>query len=1160
MRQIFKSHLQTLIEYEFSKGNRALQVTGIHSFSQIAYMISSIFSEGPPINPLLFVVGSDDAAEQLVQAISFFAPKVEVSWLPSWDSLPSSGLELSNQVKYQRLRALKQISDPLFRGVFVASISAIMQITLPSKLFKSLNRTLKKGDILDADTITFLKQMGYREAPLVEDPGQIHQRGHILDIFSPFYDKPIRIELFGDQIESIRFFSAQTQLSDSEEIPFFHAIVASEVVYTNETIENGLRSIQEKSYTNLLKETYAETLKAIHQKIDFPLRDFLSQAFYLKKETALDYFPSNTQIYFYHDNEIQNSSDLVLREIKQDGLDPNLFYVTKENLEFGLFDRLVHLNAVDFDELKNPLPTTHYSSSSVTNFLNLSNVSIQVGQPDWEREIKKKLGSWIEEGYVICISARNENSKTRLFFLLDRLNIPVLKVNSFTTATEALVPQKVILIDGLLPESHRFPIEKILFLSDSELLGKKVGKSQTKSDKTLFDEKASILNFADLNVGDLVVHKQHGIGIFEGLKVMDLGQIQGEFVQIKYRDNDKLYLPVFRMNQIQKYTGPTTHQQLDRLGGQTWEKTKVKVSNAIRDLAADLIKLYAERSVLSRPPYSLDQNMIESFESQFPFEETPDQSKAIQEIYQDLQSTRPMDRLICGDVGFGKTEVAMRAAFVVASNGKQVAIICPTTVLSFQHYEGLLKRFKGWDFKIDQLNRLISASESKSILKNLKDGVTNIVVGTHRLLSQDVEFKNLGLLIIDEEQKFGVTHKEKLRKIKTQVDTLTLSATPIPRTLNFSLMGIRDLSLINTPPSDRLSTRTFVTKWNDEIIRKAILNEMARGGQIYFIHNRIQSIYDVQSNLRRILPDTVRLKVAHGQLPEEELEQTMLGFFKHEFDVLICTAIVESGMDVPKANTIFIDQPQLMGLSQLYQLRGRVGRSKERAYCYLLLPKGRELEPKAAERLRILKENSELGSGLRIAHYDLELRGSGNILGEAQSGHISAVGYELYMELLEEAVSELKGNTTRAKPIDPEINLRIPALIPDTYIDDIRIRLAYYKAISLIQEEAEFEKMEDELRDRFGNPPDQVKNLLGLALIRSLASKLGAIDLSQGTKNIILTLSDQTPINPELAIQLAMRENKKYQLLPNNRLAIRINEVSWPRVYEELETLIRLAT
>lgn len=1155
-----KSHLLTLIDYEVNKGNLALQVTGVHSFVQIAFMLGSQISGNGPQGSLLIVVDSDDAAERLIDSLYFFSPSLKVCHLPAWDVLPSSGLDLSNRVRHQRLLALKNISDPSFKGVIVSSIAGLMQVTMPAKLFSSLSRSFKKGDTFDSESLSYFKHIGYHETSLVEDPGQINQRGHIIDIFSPCYKQPVRIELFGDQIESMRFFATHSQLSETGELLIFEAICANEVVYTDQTLENALKSLQDDKYKKLLGTNFSETLRAVQQKINFPLRDFLSSAFYLRQETALDYFLASGQIFFFHDNEIQNAGDSALREVFTEGFDAKIFYVPREELGWEFFDRLIHFNSIDFDEIKSPLPSAQYKSFTLTKFLDMSSLANHSGQSEWEREVKSKLEFWLGEDYVVCIAARNERTKTKLHFLLEKLDLP-LQVRELDSFFDHLKPGKIVLVQGLLNESHRFPVEKVLFLSDSDLLGKKVGRSERKSDKALFDERAAVLNFADLKVGDLIVHTQHGIGIFEGLKLMDLGQIQGEFVQVKYRDNDKLYLPVFRMNQIQKYSGPSTYQQLDRLGGQTWEKTKIKVTSAIRDISGDLMKLYAQRSVLSRSPYEFSDDRIASFENQFPFDETNDQAKAIREIYHDLQSTKPMDRLICGDVGFGKTEVAMRAAFAVASSGKQVAFICPTTVLSFQHYESLLARFKGWDLKIERLNRFVSGSEARVILENLKSGMVNILVGTHRLLSNDVEFKNLGLMIIDEEQKFGVIHKEKLRKLKSHVDTLTLSATPIPRTLNLSLMGVRDLSLINTPPTDRLSSRTFVTKWNDEIIRKAVTNEVTRGGQVYFIHNRIQSIYELQADLKRILPSKVRLKVAHGQLPEDELEQTMIGFFKHEFDVLVCTTIVESGMDVPRANTIFIDQPHLMGLSQLYQLRGRVGRSKERAYCYLLLPKGRELalQPDAIERLRILKENSQLGSGIRIAHYDLELRGAGNILGEDQSGHISAVGYELYMELLEQAVSELKGDLSKPS-IDPEINLRIPALIPDNYIDDIRVRLAYYKAISLVKDEDEFDKLENELRDRFGDLPDQVKNLFGLALIRSLASKLGATDLSQGPKNIILTLTKQTPIRPEVAIKLSMRENKKYQLIPNNRIAIRINEITWPRVYQELEDLFRLAT
>jgi len=1148
-----------LIEYELNKGNRAIQVTGIHSHIQIAHFIGSLFSDTEPVVPLMFVMPTDDDAEHLSNLVRFFLPNLQLDFFPSWDVLPVSGLEISNRVRFERLRCMYKTSTLTGGNVVITSISALMQITTPVNIFKATIRTFRVGDILDSEQFSYFKSIGYQEAPVVEDPGQYNQRGHIIDIFCPIYSRPLRIELFGDQIESIRFFSPQTQLSDSDVVNSFTLIPARETVYTDETQENCLKKIQSADYRALVSSNLNEILKAIHQRADFPLRDFLSNAFYNKSETFLDFLPSSTQIFIYHDNEINNQSDSLARELRESGVGTSLFLVESSQLAFDLFSCQVHFNSIDFDEVNNSLPTAHYSSSSVTNFLNLTNSASIVGQAEWTNEVRRKLSLFIDENYLIVIAARNENTLTRLSLLLEKLDTPVTIIKHDTNWINQLPSNGIAIVEGLLTESQRFPVEKLLLLTDSDFLGKKVGRSQPKSDRTLFDEKAAILSFANLKVGDLVVHSLHGIGIFEGLKNMTMGAVQGEFVEIKYRDNDKLYLPVFRMNQIQKYSGPSTHIHLDRLGGQGWEKTKIKVTSAIRDIANDLIKLYAERSVLVRDPYKLNNEMISAFENQFPFEETEDQLKAINAIFSDLQGSKPMDRLICGDVGFGKTEVAMRAAFAVASCGKQVAFICPTTVLSIQHYESLLRRFKGWDFKIERLNRLVSSSEAKTILRNLKDGHISIIVGTHRLLSKDVEFQNLGLLIIDEEQKFGVTHKERLKKIKSQVDTLTLSATPIPRTLNLSLIGVRDLSLINTPPTDRLATRTFVTKWNDDLIRKAVSNEIARGGQIYFIHNRIQSIYELQSNLRRILPDTVRMRVAHGQLPEDELEQTMISFFKHEFDLLICTTIVESGMDVPKANTIFIDQPQLMGLSQLYQLRGRVGRSKERAYCYLLLPKGRDLDADASERLRILKENSELGSGLRIAHYDLELRGSGNILGEDQSGHISSVGYELYMELLEQSIAELKGDGQKKK-LDPEINLRIPALIPDSYIDDIRVRLAYYKAISLIQEESDFEKMESELKDRFGDLPDEVKNLLGIALIRSVASKLGASDLSQGQKNIILTLTEQTPITPELAIQLSMRENKKYQLLPNNRFTIRINEISWARVYQELEMLLNQAT
>ncbi len=516
-----------------------------------------------------------------------------------------------------------------------------------------------------------------------------------------------------------------------------------------------------------------------------------------------------------------------------------------------------------------------------------------------------------------------------------------------------------------------------------------------------------------------------------------------------------------------------------------------------------------------------------------------------------------MDRLICGDVGFGKTEIALRAAFKVVQERKQVAVIAPTTVLTFQHTETFKRRFKDWPITIRALNRFVANDEIKKTLTELKDGKVDIVIGTHRLLSRDVGFKDLGLLIVDEEQKFGVQHKERLRKMKVGVDTIAMSATPIPRTLNLSLMGLRDLSIINTPPADRLPTRTFVCKYDHDTIRKAVMSEIHRGGQVFFIHNRIESIYGLLDDLRSFLPD-VRMGLAHGQMEEGQLEKVMVSFFNHEIDMLVCTTIVESGMDIPRANTMFIDNAQQLGLSQLYQLRGRVGRSKERAYCYLLIPPHRRLDKDAQERLKVIQENTALGSGIRIAQYDLELRGAGDILGEEQSGHIDAVGYEMYLELLDEAVKRVKGEPFDEQPLEPDINVRIPALIPDRYITDIRLRLSYYRSFAEIRSPEDMERIEQDLRDQFGAPPDQVINLLGLMLIRHLCRILSVKDLSAGKLGISLLFTERTPLPTERVLELASRENKRFSVSPDSRLHIRMATITWPRIYEELNYLISL--
>jgi transcription-repair coupling factor (superfamily II helicase) len=625
---------------------------------------------------------------------------------------------------------------------------------------------------------------------------------------------------------------------------------------------------------------------------------------------------------------------------------------------------------------------------------------------------------------------------------------------------------------------------------------------------------------------------------------------------LKYKDGDKLYLPVYRIAQIQKYASAGGGSPaIDKLGSTSWQKAKIKVKNSLKDLAGELLELYAKRASLEGFAFSSPGQDFREFEATFPYDETPDQAKAIDDVLSDMTQSKPMDRLVCGDVGFGKTEVAIRAAYKAVEDGKQVALLVPTTILAFQHFQNFKKRFADTPVRLAMLSRFSPSAQIKKDLAAAAAGSLDILIGTHRLLSKDVAFKDLGLLIVDEEQKFGVTHKEKIKRFKTLVDVLTLSATPIPRTLNMALMGVRDLSIINTPPEDRLSIRTFISRFEPETIRKAVLGEIQRGGQIYFIHNRVQTINGFADELRQIMPE-VRMRIGHGQMAEEDLEKTMLAFYNHEFDMLLSTTIIESGLDIPSANTIIIDRSDTFGLSQLYQLRGRVGRSKERAYCYLLIPPQGVVDKTAQERLKIIQENTELGSGFHIAHHDLELRGGGNILGDDQSGHISAVGYELYMELLEQALQTAKGNVV-VEDVEPEINLKIQALFPDTYIEDIRIRLSYYKMLSEIEDEGDLDKIETELVDRFGKLPEPVMNLFGIMLIRKLCKDLGVRDISAGTKNVSLIFTAATKAAPDKVIKLATTQAKRYQITPDQKLIIRMNSMGWPSILEELKNLKR---
>ncbi len=1163
------SRLEDILLRGLQKNKTFFSIDGTSSPAAISYFLAQSLSKEINGLPRLVVFSSLEEAQNFERQMAFFSPHFRLHLLQHHDVSCYSGLNPSPAVTQSRVDFLYWAARAQKNDIFLAPISALLQLSVPFFNFSKRCKIFKKGDEFYLDIAKQLSQLGYQPAPIIEDKGQYSIRGGIVDIFSPAEQFPIRLELFGDQIESLRTFSIVNQRS-LQEVDQLNIAPAYEVDFNDENIEPIISEFRsDLKGRAVLPSEIEEIIRSLTAKNYFAGCEFLLPYCFKSLASPLDHFSSGLNLFFLDPAEITRAADQYYQELLQESKLPttHLLHPSIERIQIsydGLkwpdesktfqFSNLSYLeDPTDFEER---IP---YRTLPLTEFSNLAQNLIPASE-GWTRAALPKIQAWQNDGYKIFICIKSITQADRLRALLQKLELvfEVAAADSYDWTTW-LDNKMITLIPRPLNETIQLVEEKIIFLRDDDFFGRKQRSSKASAGTSYeqFTNQAKSLSFGDLKPQDLVVHTKHGIGVYEGLKIMNIGGVESEYIQVAYKDKDKLYLPVYRVGQLQKFSGSSATSVLDKLGGTGWEKTKIKVKSHLRDIASELLKLYATRSEITRQPLPLDDFAYSQFEKAFPFDETNDQLRAIADLQKDLSSDKPMDRLICGDVGFGKTEVCMRATFQVVQNKKQVAILAPTTVLTFQHLETFKKRFAGWPVEIRSLNRFVSAAEQKKTLAELKLGKVDILIGTHRLFSKDVVFKDLGLLVIDEEQKFGVTQKEKIKKLKNAVDTLTLSATPIPRTLNMSFTGMRDLSIINTAPVDRLPTRTFISKFDAELIRKGIQSEIARGGQVYFIHNRIQGLNELASELREICPDA-RMRVAHGQMDEHELEAAMLSFFNHEIDVLVCTAIVESGMDVPRANTMFIDQAHMFGLSQLYQLRGRVGRSKARAYCYLLLPKNKKIEKDAQERLKVIQENTALGSGIRIAQYDLELRGAGNILGDDQSGHVNSVGYELYMDLLYEALSEARGDIIPDRDLDPEINLRIPALIPDTYISDIRIRLSYYKALSEIKSQSDLDQIESELADQFGAIPEPVVNLMGLMLIRKQCKDLGVRDVSAGAKNISLIFTERTRLKPETAIKLAMRENKKYSITPDQRLNVRMNSISWSAVYEELNYLITL--
>ena len=1117
----------------------------------------------------LVITENMEKARAFLENYSFWTNK-KAYLLPFYNPNAFAGVQINRHQIQDRLswlfRAFNENNE-----VFVAPIFGLLQKTLKPDFFMDHIFEYSKGDYLPSDFLEKLHQLGYLSSPMVEDPGSFSNRGNLIDLFSPQMEFPIRIELFGDQIESLRNFDPFTQRTVSE-IKHFLIIPAREVLLSN---DNGLQVSQKLlKFNNPHLQTITNSLRCNQYCENL---EYYLPLFYKKTVTAFQFFQKSVCVWTLEEKNIKTTYE------KEMGLLKNLFNkhfhpllpcelfaaFTEVN---KLFSRKICLEKTCITDIStsNDFLNAKITSSSSNEVIPSTYSDEPFSLPSCEPVKNPSSKKFNEQITSLCQKLKQIPEKTYKIFSVrgksqfDRMSLVLENKDYKCLYHKATEFEWEKLLKGFSHNFiHFFPrkLKKSFFLKSKGLIVFSMehflGKSFQKTKKDRPNERSRHLSFGELKENDYILHAIHGICQFKGLRKMCVAGIESEFLQLEFQDKDKLFLPIYRIHQISKYSSEKTSTTLDKLGSARFSNIKTKAKKRLREIAHELVKVYAKRSGKTRPVYLFDKKDISDFFNAFPYQETEDQIKAIEDVMTDLTVNRfPMDRLICGDVGFGKTEVAMRASFIVANDGKQVAILAPTTILTMQHYETFKERFRDWPVNVQVVNRLQSSSKIRKTLDELAKGKVDILIGTHRLLSQDVKFKELGLLVIDEEQKFGVKDKERIRKIKTCLDTLSLSATPIPRTLNMSLLKIRDLSLINTAPLDRLEIRTFICHFNKDLIKRAIETEVKRGGQIFFIHNQVQTIGNIAEKLKRWIPG-VSFAVAHGQMKKKDLESVMISFFKNEIQVLIASTIIESGTDRPNANTIFINQADHFGLSQLYQLRGRVGRSTQRAYCYLIIKQQKQLTDVAKERLKVIQENSSLGSGIQIAQYDLELRGAGTLLGEEQSGLIDSMGYEFYMQLLEEAIKESNGEK-KEEVIEPEINLKIKAFIPDSYIANIRLRLSYYRALTQIKSPSDIDNLEEELKDQFGNPPEEVINLFGIMLIRHQCIQLGIADISNSKNSLILKFTENTPLSTHHVIDLTNHPNKKYSITPNNRLKIRIREITWPRVQEEMNYLLNL--
>jgi transcription-repair coupling factor (superfamily II helicase) len=1144
------------VSSHLNEGTGRIRVSGL---SPTAKALLLVLWRRAADRPLIVVVNDNRAVEDFVPILRGFCeltaacdPDSVVS-LPARDVLPFQNLSPHPELQEERATGLWKIATGK-ASIVVTPIAATAILQRSAEYYSDLARVLRRGESFDLDNLLeHLNTVGYASADVVEMPGQYALRGGILDVYSPEAERPVRIEFFGDEVDSIRRFDPTSQRSSN---PIDEALLLplTETPVTDQLLGAIHTRLSGKRIAGTTEEIVEAAVSSGGVTV-FPGWEFYAPVAGSDR-TVFDLLPRAAVLLDEPDllrSEFDRFWTRVEEAHERSGVGnlvrPNDLYLQPE----GWWEKVGGLSGADLEHLG----ITQSADDNSISILTQPTPRFHGAVPAMLDEVKKLTAA----GNQVLFSVPNTGEVERLADIFTEYNASF-RLGSRTRGGESYADETsyfagevntTTLAKAYVPDGVVFPDARLAIFGARDLFDESdtvASRPQRQKSKV----SAFLSDFRDLQVGDYVVHVEHGIGQYQGLKEINQGDGNAEFMLLEYADGARLYVPLTRLDLIQKYrSSEGAKPALSHLGTQAWAKTKARVRKAMQDMTEELLKLYAQRKVAEGHSFPAGNEFVSEFEDSFEFNETEDQAQAIKDVMRDMESTQPMDRLLCGDVGYGKTEVAMRAAFKAVSDNKQVAVLAPTTVLAFQHYETFKQRFAPFPVSIEMISRFRNPKQQKEILQKAESGKIDILIGTHRILSKDLKFSDLGLLIVDEEQRFGVRHKERIKQMRKQVDVLTMSATPIPRTLHMSLVGLRDMSVIETPPKDRMAIQTVVASWDDKLIQSAIEQELERGGQVYFVHNRVESIWEIAAKLQELVPKA-RIIVGHGQMGESELEKVMLTFMHHEADILVATTIIENGLDIPLCNTILINRADRLGLSELYQLRGRVGRSNRRAYAYLMIPREVDLTPIARRRLAALKEFSDLGAGFKIAALDLELRGAGNLLGGEQSGHIEAIGFELYTQMLDRAIREMKGEAAPDEA-ETQLNLGLNIRIPAEYIPEENQRLRMYKRVAGVETDSQLTDVAAELQDRYGEPPQAVRNLLDYAALKLLCIRVGVNAIDRKRDSVTFKFRQNAAVDPEQLARFVSAQ-KGAQFTPDGMLKFGLKATAANEALRALRTIL----